>query len=156
LASADLDLAGLAELESLFIAQTDPDGNPLGISPAILLVPPALKATAMTLMNSSLTVGGDANVPSANPWQQRFRVESSPYMQNSNFVGASSQAWYLIAEPSQMPVIEIAALDGKVQPTIETADADFNVLGLSFRGWSDIGIALQEHRAGVKSDGSES
>jgi hypothetical protein len=147
---------GLAVAETAFINQTDPDGNPVGLLPSILLVPPTKRATALQLMNSQLVVTGTGSaMPSGNVWQGRFRVESSPYMENAGYTGYSSEAWYLLADPSQMPVIEIAALNGRVEPTVETAEASFNVLGIQMRGWSDIGVALQEYRGGVRSDGSE-
>jgi len=92
---------------------------------------------------------GDANI-----YRGRFRVESSPYMHNVAYTGYSAAAWYLLADPAVMPVIEIVALNGRVEPTIETADADFNVLGVQMRGYSDVGVNLQEYRGGVRADGS--
>jgi hypothetical protein len=44
------------------------------------------------------------------------------------------KAWYLLADPIDLPVIEVAFLNGQEAPTIETADADFNVLGIQMRG----------------------
>ena len=32
------------------------------------------------------------------------------------------------------------------RPTVESADADFNVLGVQMRGYHDFGVALQEPR----------
>jgi phage major head subunit gpT-like protein len=154
-AGSALSLDGLAAAEKVFINQTDPNGNPLGLMPSILLVPPTLKATALSLMNSQLTItGGNSTMPNANVWQGRFSVESSPYMENSSYTGYSAAAWYLLASPAQLPVIEIAALDGNVQPTVETADAAFNVLGVEMRGHSHVGVALQEYRGGVRAAGS--
>jgi hypothetical protein len=154
-AGSALSLDGLAAAEKVFINQTDPDGNPLGTMPAILLVPPTLKSKALELMNSQLVVtGASSTLPNANVWQGRFSVECSPYMENSGYTGNSAAAWYLLAAPNQLPVIEIAALNGRVEPTVETADADFNVLGIQMRGYSDVGVALQEFRAAVRSAGS--
>jgi Mu-like prophage major head subunit gpT len=148
--------AGLATAEQKFLNQTDPDGNPLGIMPAILLVPPTLKTTGRKLINSGLLIAGTASdtQPSGNIWQGAYTLESSPYMEISTFTGYSSAAWYLLASPSQMAVIEIAALNGRVEPVVETAEADFNVLGISMRGFADTGVALQEYRGGVRSAGS--
>ena len=42
---------------------------------------------------------------------------------------------------------------GKLHDTIETADADFNVLGIQMRGYHDFGVALQDPKGGVKSKG---
>ena len=43
-----------------------------------------------------------------------------------------------------MPVIEVAFLNGKQQPTVERADADFNTLGIQFRGYFDFGVTKAE------------
>lgn len=155
---ADMTVGGLTATELLFMSLTDPDGMPLGIQPAILLVPTALKSAAVALMTSerlidgtSTAVQGDGNI-----WRGRFRVESSPYMHNTAYTGYSAAAWYMLADPAVMPVIEIAALNGRVEPTVETADADFNVLGVQMRGYSDVGVNLQEYRGGVRADGASS
>lgn len=148
-----LGTTGLEEAETIFMDQTDPDGDPLLIEPAILLVPTALKSTAMQLMRSE-KLKGDTNEPDANIFRGRFRVESSPYMSNSSYTGYSAVAWYLLADPSVMPVIEIAALNGRIEPTVETTDAAFNVLGVQMRGYSDVGVSKQEYRGGVRADGS--
>jgi hypothetical protein len=44
-------------------------------------------------------------------------------------------------------------LNGRQTPIVETADADFNTLGIQMRGYHDFGCALQEFRGGVKSIG---
>jgi hypothetical protein len=155
---ADMTVGGLAATELIFMSQTDPDGKPLGVQPEIILVPTALKAAALTLMNSELLIDGTATAKqgNANIWRGRFRVESSPYMHNTAYTGYSAAAWYMLADPAVMPVIEIVALNGRVEPTIETADADFNVLGVQMRGYSDVGVNLQEYRGGVRPDGGAS
>jgi hypothetical protein len=80
-------------------------------------------------------------------------VEVSRYLSNAYYTGYSSKAWYLLADPNDLPVIEVAFLNGQESPTIETAEADFNVLGIQARGFHDFGASLQDPRAGVKSKG---
>ena len=80
-------------------------------------------------------------------------MEVSRYLSNSYYTGASSKAWYLLADPNDLPVIEVAFLNGQESPTIETAEADFSVLGIQARGVHDFGIALQDPRAGIRSKG---
>jgi hypothetical protein len=80
-------------------------------------------------------------------------VEVSRYLSNSYYTGASSKAWYLLADPNDLPVIEVAFLNGQESPTIETADADFSVLGIQMRGFHDFGVSLQDPRGGCKSKG---
>jgi hypothetical protein len=146
---------GISAAETVFLNQTDPDGFPLGIMPAILLAPPTLKAAAMTAMNSQFIVSGNTSgLGALNIFQGRYRVESSPYMENSSYTGNSTAAWYLLADPAQMAVIEIAALNGRVEPIVESSVAEFDTLGIQMRGYSDIGVSTQEKRGGVRSAGS--
>lgn len=156
---ADMTVGGLDATETIFMNQTDPDGKPLGVMPRILLVPTALKNKAITLMESEKATYGATYATAqgdGNPFRARFNVESSPYISNSSYTGYTSTAWWMLASPSEVPVIEIAALNGRVEPTVETADAEFNVLGVSMRGYSDIGVKRQEYRGGVHADGGSS
>jgi hypothetical protein len=154
---ADMTVGGLAATEKIFLNQVDYDSMPLGIMPAIIVVPPSIKSLALALMNSQLVVtGASATIPAGNPWVSRFTVESSPYMEVSSYTGYSAAAWYMLADPRQLPAFEIAALNGKVEPTVETAEADFNVLGIQMRGYSDVGVARVEKKAAVKADGGAS
>ena len=92
--------------------------------------------------------------PIANPHQGKFRAEVSRYLANASLHGQfQPKAWYLLADPADLPVIEVAFLNGQESPTIETAEADFNVLGIQMRGYHDFGVALQDARGGVKSKG---
>jgi hypothetical protein len=154
-----LSLAGLTAAEVVFLNQQDPDGNPLGMNPSILLVPPSLKSTALALMQSGLLIGSintttGVTTPSTNVFQGRYNVQTSPYMENTNYTGYGTTVWYLLAAPTTLPTAEIAALNGRPEPTVQTADAEFSVLGVSMRGYSDVGVAFVEPRAGVRSAGS--
>lgn len=155
---ADMTIGGLAATETIFMNQTDPDGKPLGIMPKIILVPTALKASAVALMDpqSLIITGSDTKIPNTNVFKGRFTVESSPYISNSSYTGYTSVGWWMLADPNECPVIEIAALNGRVEPVVETADAEFNVLGIQMRGYADIGVADQEYRGGVYADGGSS
>lgn len=154
---ADMTIGGLTATETIFMAQTDPDGKPLGAMPKLLVVPTALKAAASTLMNSerlitgSTTTQGDGNI-----FKDRFRVLSSPYISNSSYTGYTAAGWWLLADPAEVPVIEIAAYQGRVEPTVESAQSDFNTLGVQFRGVTRVGVTRQEYRGGVYADGGAS
>jgi hypothetical protein len=156
---ADMSVGGLAATEAILMNQTDPDGKPVGFTPRIILVPPALKAAAMALCTSQGTVlitGASATLPNVNVFAGRFVVESSPYISNSSYTGATSTAWWMLADPNDEAVIEIAALNGRVEPTVDTAEANFNTLGVQMRGYCDVGVNFQEYRAGVHADGGQS
>lgn len=149
------DGAAINAAEVKFMNQTDPDSKPLGVMPSILLAPPTLANTARRWMGSfGFTQGGTSGLGDANIYQGRYRVESSPYMENSSYTGYSTAAWYLLADPSTLSAIEGVFLNGKDTPTVETAELDFSLLGVAWRGYIDFGFALQEYRAGVRSAGS--
>lgn len=155
---ADMTIGGLTATEVIFMNQTDPDGKPLGLQPSIILVPTALKAAAIALMDPQgvMITGASTTIPNANPFKGRFAVKSSPYISNSSYTGNTSTAWWMLANPSECAVIEIAAYQGRVEPTVESAQADFNTLGVQFRGVSRVGVKRQEYRGGVHADGGAS
>jgi hypothetical protein len=150
-----LGINALSLAEVAFMNQVDSDGKPIGIMPAVLLVPPSLSAMG-TMLFKSLEIRDNtstAKYPIANPHAGKFRTEVSRYLSNNQYTGFSDKAWYLLADPNDLSVIEVAFLNGQESPTIETAEADFNVLGIQMRGYHDFGVALQEPRAGVKVKG---
>jgi len=150
-----LSIDGLSKAEQTFMDQTDADGKPIGIMPAVLLVPTSLSAMA-TMLFKSLEIRdttASTKYPVANPHAGKFRAEVSRYLANAQYTGSSAKAWYLLADPNDLPVIEVAFLNGQESPTIETAEADFNVLGVQMRGYHDFGVALQEPKGGVKAKG---
>jgi len=154
-ADTALTIDGLTKAEVAFLDQVDSDGKPIGIMPAIILVPTALSAMGTQLFKSVeiRDTTSSTKYPVANPHQGKFRSEVSRYLANAKYTGNSAKAWYLLADPADLPVIEVAFLNGQESPTIETAEADFNVLGIQMRGYHDFGVALQDPRGGVKAKG---
>lgn len=155
-ADSALSIGGLTIAETMFLEQTKPNGRPLAISPSILLVPPALKTTAENLMKSSTvneTTTTNKPKPSNNPHTGKYDVASSAYLSNASYAGSSSKSWYLFADPARVPAIEVAFLNGVDSPTVESADADFNTLGVQFRGYIDFGVKEQDHRGATKMAG---
>ncbi len=148
-ADTALSVDGLTAAEVLFGNQTKPNGKPLGIPASTLLVPPTLKVIAEMLMKSTQlneTTTANKGKPSTNPHTGKYDVVSSVYLSNASFTGASSKAWYLLADPNRLPAIEIAFLNGVDRPTVEKTDADFNTLGIQFRGFIDFGVREQDYR----------
>jgi phage major head subunit gpT-like protein len=150
-----LGLEGLQNADRVFRLQTDPDGQPLGVMAKKLVVPTSLRITALNLMNATnIQSGNTVSQPDANVFAGQFDVVSSPYMQNAAYTGNSATAWYLLADPADLPVIEVCFLNGVESPTVETADADFHTLGISMRGFHDFGTSLMEYRGGVRAAGA--
>lgn len=153
-----LSSAGLTAAQKVFRKQTDPDGNPLGITPKHLLVPPELEVTADELMTSMLiNTGGSSTtdkVPNRNIWGGKYQVTMSSYLSNTLFTGNSTTAWWLIADPADLATIEVAFLNGRDTPIVESADSEFDTLGVQMRAYHDFGVARQESRASVRSAGT--
>jgi hypothetical protein len=154
--SSVLSIDGLTAAETMFVDQVDAQGKPIGIMPSIILVPTGLSAMA-TQLYKALEIRdttADTKYPVANPHTGKFRSEVSRYMGNTLYTGSSAAAWYLLADPEDLALIEVAFLNGQESPTIETALADFDTLGIKMRGYHDFGVALQDGRAGVKNAGA--
>lgn len=157
-ATTTLTSAGLTQGVQKFRQMTDPDGNPMGLAPVVLLVPPELEQAAAELYASTtVNTGGAATaekVPNANVHAGKYRPVVSTYLSNVNYPGYSTTGWYLLASPDDEPVIEVAFLDGRESPTVEAADTDFSTLGIQMRGFHDFGVTKQSTRGAVKSKGA--
>ena len=158
-ASSALSADSLKKAMQLFMDQTFADGQPISVEPSILLVPTALRFLAQELTQGAtfMMAGGAENVvkPALNVIaQQNLQVISSPYLGNAKYPGSSEASWYLFGKPGTVDTFEIGYLKGKRTPTVERGDLDFNVLGIWFRVFFDIGIREQDHRGMVKSVGA--
>jgi hypothetical protein len=142
-----LSLANLKAIATLFRKLKDADGNPVAVEPRVLLVPADIELAAAEIMGSSLLVGGSSAGPDRNVLAGRYQVVSTSYL-------SSAEDYYLLASPADLPVMEVAFLNGVQSPIVETAEADFNTLGVQMRGYFDFGVAKAEYLAGVKADAS--
>ena len=160
-ATTNMSSAGLAAATLAFRKQIGPDNNPLGVDPRILVVPSELEFITETLLTSTqINTGGastETQVPNRNIWAGKYQLAVTSYLSNANAVGAanaSGLAWYLLADPKDMPTIEVGFLRGAVSPTIEDVQPEPDVLGVSLRGFYDLGIKKQVPQGGVKSKGA--
>jgi len=139
-----LQISSLRTAVASYRKLTDPDGNPLGITPQLLLVPPELEMTAEELMGSSVLITGEnATRGNVNVFAGRFRVVSSAYL-------TSGTTWWLMANPAELPAMEVAFLNGQRLPTVQQAEADFNMLGIQVRGHFSYGVAKAEARGAYR------
>ena len=154
-AKANLDVKGLTNAEIKFSEQERAQGRPLGIPAKILLVPTSLKVAAETLMKSltlNETTAENDPKPVINPHAGKYETVATPYLSSKAFTGNSATAWYIFADPRRLPAIEVAFLNGQERPTVERADADFNYMGILFRGAIDFGVKEQDWRGALKMD----
>ena len=156
-AGTALSIDALTQAEQLFSDQVDSDGKPVLLTAAVLLIPTSLKVTAQQLMTETRVnedgTGGKPK-PANNPHAGKWQPVASPYLNAQGLTGSSATGWYLFADPADVAAMEIAYLRGKRTPTIESGDTDFNTLGMQWRGYFDFGVAMQDHRAAIKSKGA--
>jgi len=141
-----LSLANLKNIATMFRKLKDPDGNPVAVEPRILLVPADIELAAAEIMGSSLLISGNTTAaPNVNVLAGRYQVVSTSYL-------SSAEDYYLLASPADLPVMEVAFLNGVQSPIVETAEAEFSTLGIQMRGYFDVGVAKAEYLAGIKAD----
>lgn len=139
-----LAISSLKTAASSYRKLTDGDGNPLGISPSMLLVPPELEITAAELMSGSLLItGANETRTNVNVLAGRYQVVASSYL-------TSGTTWWLVANPGELPAMEVAFLNGQRTPTVEQAAADFDTLGIQVRGHFSFGVAKAESKGAYR------
>lgn len=157
-----VDGVGLALAVKQFRQMREPnaDGNftaegsrPMTGMPSILLVPPELMTAAETLY-TGVNLATTSAVLNDNVFKGKYKPVCSPWLSDSNFTGYSTTAWYLFRSPAQSPMMVVSFLNGQQSPTVESAEADFNTLGIQFRGYHDFGCDQAEYLCGVKSKGA--
>jgi len=122
-------------------------------APRILLVPPQLEFAARRFYQSmNLQSGVTTSMPDANIFAGLYRPVVQDRLSDSSFTGYSTTAWYLFGD-SLKPMV-VSFLNGQRTPTVESADADFNQLGIQFRGVHDFGCDKSEYMAGLKVKGA--
>jgi hypothetical protein len=123
----------------------------LGGRPTKLIVPPELEAVADQLYTARNVAA--VKVSDANIHANKYRPIVVNELSDSSYGGGqSATAWYLFGDTDK-PIVT-SFLNGQQSPTVESADADFNVLGVQFRGYHDFGCDQSEYMAGIKSKGA--
>jgi hypothetical protein len=150
-----VDGVGLGLGVKAFRQMTSPaaDGRKrVGGRPEILLVPPELEqiADALYIAGNSTNV----KVSDANTHAGKYRPVVNSWLSDPAFTGYSTTAWYLLRPPTSGSAVVVSFLNGMQTPTVESAEADFNTLGVQFRGYHDFGIDQAEYLAGIKSKGA--
>lgn len=151
-ASSSLGEAGLGSAVKAFRDMAGPDNNLLSLDPKYLLVPSALEPTAKKwyVSQEMRDTTASTKAATANIYQNMFEPIVVPELGNSGYTGYSATTWFLLADPRIIACALMCFLNGQEAPTIESADADFDTLGIQFRGYHDFGASMSEYRAAVK------
>lgn len=130
-----------------------------------VLIPPAVEGIANELFKSqyvhplpasSSGTSAAQKAPTANIYQGMFRPVVGVYLGTAaGLTNGSDTGWYLLSPPTESSaIVQVGYLRGMRTPTIESADTDFNTLGMQWRCYWDLGVAYFEPRAGVFSAGA--
>jgi hypothetical protein len=128
----------------------------LNIQPAFLIVPAAISATALQLLGSIAdpSVGGSAagnsntkNIYGPNG-DRPLKVIVEPLLD-----AASSTAWYLAANNSQVDTVEITFLEGEQSPVLEN-EWDFDKDVYKYKVRQTFGVAAIDFRGLYKHAGA--
>lgn len=149
------DGVGLGLMVKAFRTMTSPSADGLkrvgqDINPTKILVPPELEANAMLAFRANNL--DNVALTSGNIYANRFRPVVQWRLSNSAFTGYSTTAWYMFGDTVK-PML-VTFLNGQQAPTVESTDADFDTLGVLFRGYHDFGCDKSEYLAGIKSKGA--
>lgn len=148
------DGVGLGLGVRAFRALKSTDGKVIGGEPSVLLTGQSNEYAARSLFVSQNLVGGSSTVPAANIYYKRFNPVVCPFIEDTTITGYSTTAWWLFRNPAVLAPMVVSFLDGQESPTVDTADADFDQLGVSFRGYHDFGCDVAEPCAGIMSKGA--
>lgn len=145
---------GLTAALKAFRNLKTPDGGLMNLNPTKVLVPTSLEATALKWRNSAeiRDTTASTKTPTSNIYQNRFAPVVVPQLENSNFTGYSATTWWMLPDPAILASAVVSFLNGVQTPVVESADADFNVLGIQLRGYHDFGVDMSEYLASVQAN----
>lgn len=141
-AGSVLSIDALTEAFTDLGNQVDENGDPIDISGALLICPPALMTFAKQLQQSQFvneTTTADTPAPSSNPHAGSFEVVVAPYLNNANVAGGSATRWYLMARPQAVPSFVKMHLIGAPAPVVRQSDLPVGSFGVATDAVYDFG-----------------
>jgi hypothetical protein len=139
----DPDSLGAARLALRTTTGLD-DSTIIETAPRYLLVPAALE-TAGEKVLATLYPAQEQNVNPFAGGKLELRVEP-------RLDAVSAYRWYVLGDPSVVPVLEYSYLEGFGGPSIETRQG-WEVLGIEFRCYEDFGAGAIGWRDAFANDG---
>lgn len=105
-----------------------------------ILVPPELETIADALYAARNVAS--VKVSDVNTFANKYQPIVANQLSDSSYSGYSTTAWYLLGDKSRGTPVVVSFLNGQETPAVESADADFNTLGIQFRGYHDFGCDM--------------
>ena len=144
---AAMSVTSLDEARTAMRSQMDINGNDyLDISPALLLCPISKGGVARTVINSIYDPDATNKLQRPNDvYNMVGSIVDTPRL--------SGNAWYLFANPSEWPVLEVAFLNGNRAPYLET-EQGFEVDGIRYKVRMDYGVGAVGYQGAWKNAGA--
>ena len=139
-----LSLDTLAAAYALALAIKDSNGDPLGAIPNRILCSPSNFLTAKNIYQSEHIVNGSGKSPRDNVMCNILEPVTSPFLSGTDY-------WLF---NDAFKLVDVAFLNGRQTPVVETADADFHRLGIEMRCYYDYGAFAGDAKAAVYSTGA--
>ena len=138
-----LNVANLAAAYAL--ARKIKDGDDfVGTMPTAILVPTDSYLTALNIYQSELIIGATAEKGKNNVMRGRFSPVDSPFITGTK---------YILFDPTY-GLVDVAFLNGRQTPVVETANVDFNQLGIQMRCYFDYGVQAGRTKLALYSTGA--
>jgi hypothetical protein len=150
-----ITIGSLGTARAMMTRQKGMDGATfLNLRARYLIVPPGGETLAQQ-MTTSIT---PATNSAANPFVglsviSEPRLEGGITLPDGALVAGDALAWYLAADPSQIPIIEYGYLDGQEGPTLDQR-LGFDIDGLEIKCRLDFAAKVMNYRGLVKNAGA--
>lgn len=144
-----ISVASLGLGRKMMRLQKDPSGlDPQNIQPRFLLCPVGKEDLAREVVLSGYNTDTTGQLK-RNPIQDWGALEilSDPELDDN-----SATAWYLIADPTFRPLVQIHFLDGQRTPYVDNEE-EFLTDSIRWKVRMDYGVGVNEWRAGYKNVG---
>ncbi len=172
-----LSVAALNTGFTILSTKTDTEGEPIYIEEAILVVGPALRVTAMNIMNQihvDLTTAGGASGQTmrvGNWIVGNLQLVIDPYIPIVASTANGATSWFLFASPATgRPAVEIGFLTGFGEPQlyqkmsntirvgggVDDMAGDFSTMSQEYKGVVAFGGTRLDPKSTVGSNGSGS
>lgn len=141
-AGADVDVTTLDAGRLAMRSQLDYDGEtPLAAAPVFILASPKRETAIEQLLVATIN---PTQATETNPFHGKLTPLIDPRL--------TADPWYLFGDPSMVPVLEHAYLNGQSGPHVEMRQA-WDTLGQEFRVYMDFGAGVVDYRGAYKNPG---
>ena len=156
-----LSIDGLTASGVAFDAMEDTDGLPISVDGDRILAPTSLKVVTSQLINQTeIRDDTTGKVFINNPHAGTFQGFNTQWLDNASASAIAGtpdanrgNTWYRFADPAAAPAFEVVYLNGASGPTIQSADNDFNSLGIQWRCFFDFGFGENDPKMAQRNVG---